>query len=145
MVANVNLTPKQQAFCDYYLETGNATEAYRRAAYSGEGNVAEAAASRLLSSVKVRFYIDERLKEKESTRIASQDEVLQYLTSVMRGEEIEEVPIVMQGAFEIVEKKPSINDRTKAAELLGKRYGTWKENVNIASDVFVRFVDDVDD
>ena len=47
------LTAKQQRFVDEYLIDLNATAAYKRAGYTAEGNSAEAAASRLLSNVKV--------------------------------------------------------------------------------------------
>ena len=86
------LTLKQKAFADYYIELGNATEAYIRAGYSATKRyVAEANARRLLANYSVKNYINERMKQIEDARIADAKEVLQYLTSVLRGEIKEEV------------------------------------------------------
>lgn len=137
------LTPKQQAFCDYYIETGNATEAAMKAGYSRK--TAKSIGQENLTKPDLKEYIDARLKQKESERIASQDEVLQFLTSVLRGEITEEFPVSAPGNFQIVDKHPSVHDRTKAAELLGKRYRIWTDNVDINANALVRFVDDVPD
>lgn len=51
------LTPKQQRFVDEYLIDLNATAAYKRAGYKGQGNVAESMASQLLSNIKVAHYV----------------------------------------------------------------------------------------
>ena len=83
----MKLTEKQKRFIDYYIETGNATEAARKAGYKGK-NLDVIGSQNL---VKLRKFIDEKLKQKESERIASQDEVLEFLTRVMRGQEVEEV------------------------------------------------------
>lgn len=71
------LTEKQKRFADEYLIDLNATAAYKRAGYSGDGNVAEAASSRLLSNVKVKQYIDGRMKDRENRTEITQDRVLQ--------------------------------------------------------------------
>lgn len=126
------LTPKQQRFCDEYLIDLNATQAAIRAGYSP--NTAEQTASRLLRNVKVQEYLAELMDKKESELIASQDEVLRYLTSVMRGEAVSE-EIVVEGTGDgcsearTIEKCPSEKDKLKAAELLGKRYGIYTEKV----------------
>lgn len=107
---NKKLTPKQRAFCDYYIETGNATESAKRAGYK-KPNVQ---GSQNLEKLSIKQYIDKRLKELESKRIANAGEVLQYLTKVMRGEEKDQFGL-----------DASLQDRTKAAELLGKRYAIF--------------------
>jgi phage terminase small subunit len=76
------LTEKQKRFIDYYVETGNATEAAILAGYSEK--TAKQIGSENLS--KLDSYIKERLKPIDNKRIADADEVLQYLTAVMRGE-----------------------------------------------------------
>ena len=78
------LTEKQKAFCDYYIETLNATESYKRA-YPNitKQRTAESAGNRLLSNVEVKNYIDNKLKEMQSNRIAKAEEVLEYLDSVI--------------------------------------------------------------
>lgn len=112
------LTPKQKAFCDYYVELGNATEAAIRAGYSKK--TARQVGSENLSKPYINQYITERMKKVEEKRIASGDEVLQYLTAVMRGE--------VKDQFEL---DASLQDRTRAAELLGKRHRLWTEKVEV--------------
>lgn len=126
------LTPKQRAFADYYIETGNATEAARRAGYKGK-NI-NRIASENLSKLDIKQYIDERLAKIEDERIAKGEEVLQYLTRVMRGEEKDQFGL-----------DASLQDRTKAAELLGKRYRLFTEKVELEGSIPVQIVDDIDD
>lgn len=125
-----NLTEKQKRFIDYYIETGNATEACRLAGYNGKN--LDVIASQNLG--KLRSFIDERLEEKQNDRIASQNEVLEYLTAVMRGEEKD------QFGFDA-----SLQDRTKCAELLGKRYGTFVEKKDLSGTVKTEIVVDLVD
>src|SRR5699024_85512 len=83
----MNLTEKQQRFADEYIISGNATQAYLIAypSVNKEATAAQAG-SRLLRNVKVKAYVDERLEELKKKSIAKQDEILQFLTSTMRGE-----------------------------------------------------------
>lgn len=127
-----DLNEQQKRFADYYIETGNATEAYLKAGYNVKSNeVAKVNASRLLTNANVSSYIQERIKEKDIERIASQDEVLEFLTNVLRGQETETVPVFAKDHFEMIDNTPSIKDRTKAAELLGKRYKLWVDKKEI--------------
>ena len=88
------LTAKQQRFCDEYLIDLNATQAAIRAGYSKR--TANRIASENLLKPDIRKYIDARMKEKEAALIADQDEVLRYLTSVLRGES-QSAEIVVEG------------------------------------------------
>ena len=119
-----NLTPKQKAFADYYIELGNATEAARRAGYKGKN--LNRIASENLSKLDIKQYIEERLSKIEDARISKGEEVLQYLTKVMRGEEKDQFGL-----------DPSLQDRTKAAELLGKRYRLFVDKVEQKVDATV--------
>lgn len=110
------LTPKQKAFCDYYLELGNATEAAIKAGYNKK--TARQIGSMNLTKVDIKQYIEERLKSIEDARIAKGEEVLQYLTRVMRGEEKDQFGL-----------DASLQDRTKCAELLGKRYRLFVDKI----------------
>lgn len=125
-----NLTEKQKRFIDYYIETANATEASEKAGYTGKN--LNRIGSQNLS--KLDKFIKIKLEEKESKRIASQDEVLQYLTKVMRGEEKDQFGL-----------DASLQDRTKCAELLGKRYGTFVEKKEVSGGYKVELVDDVNE
>ena len=107
-----NLTEKQKRFIDFYIEKGNATEAARLAGYKGN-NLNTVAAQNL---AKLSIFIEERMEQLETKRIASATEVLEYFTTIMR------------------DKKEDTNDRTKCAELLGKRHGLFKESIEINSD-----------
>lgn len=124
------LTPKQRAFADYYIETGNATEAARRAGYK-KPNVQ---GSQNLEKLSIKSYIEERVKASDEKRIAKGEEVLEYLTKVMRGEEKDQFGL-----------DASLQDRTKAAELLGKRYRLFTEKVELEGSIPVQIVDDIDD
>ena len=126
------LTMKQKAFADYYIETGNATEAAKRAGYSKKTSYS--IGNENLKKPEVLSYIEERMQEIEDNRIAKGDEVLKYLTGVMRGE--------VKDQFGL---DPSLQDRTKAAELLGKRYRLFTEKVEMSTVSMVRIVDDIDE
>ena len=103
------LTPKQKAFADYYIECGNAAEAYRKAGYKNYKSAA-VEASKALNNPKVSQYIEERQKQIEDSRIASAAEIMQYFTSVMRGE--------VKDQFGL---DAPLTERTKAAVELAKR------------------------
>ena len=137
-------------FADEYLVDLNATQACIRAGYSQRN--ADKIGSQLLQKPLVREYINKRMAEKEDELIASQDEVLRYLTAVMRGESQAEI-VVVEGVGDGVSearhltKKPSEQERTKAAELLAKRYGLLNNNVKIdgAVPVLITGSDDLED
>ena len=120
------LTEKQKRFIDYYIETGNATEAAKKAGYSRK--TAKAAGYENLTKPYLKSAIDERMKSLEEKRVADAREVLIHLTAAMRGE-IEEEVVVCEGVGEGVSKARTIKkhlsarDRLKAAELLMRRYG----------------------
>lgn len=120
----MKLTPKQQLFADYYIESPNATEAYKRAYTTcKKDSVARANASRLLTNANVMRYIEETMAKKADDRIAKQDEILSYLSSIMRGEQTEQtLRGIGEGAQTIDEIEVSAKDRIKAAELLLKRF-----------------------
>jgi len=121
------LTEKQKRFIDYYIETGNATEACRLAGYRGS-NLKVVGKQNL---TKLNFYIQEKMAAKDNQRIASQDEVLRYLTSVLRGEADEEnIVIEAVGDYctqaRIMKKKAAVKDRNDAAKQLLKITGVTK-------------------
>lgn len=120
------LTLKQKKFADEYIISGNATIAAIKAGYS-EKTAGQTGAENLKKPY-IKSYIEERLAELNSEKIADQEEILQYLTSVMRGEHREETLIGMgQGFQETTYMDVGAKDRIKAAELLGKRYSMWTD------------------
>lgn len=141
------LTLKQQRFADEYVIHGNIYRAAINAGYSeaySKGN-----SIKLLENVSVKSYIDARLEELKKESIAEQDEVLQYLTAVMRGEMKDEALMVVPiGDFESEvqrhDQRADTSQRTKAAELLGKRYGLFRDIQEIEHSGAVQFVDDIE-
>lgn len=131
------MTDKQRKFCGEYLIDLNATRAYKLAYPNVKSeSAAMSGASRLLRNVKVKTYIDEQLEKISSEKIATAEEVMQYLTSVLRGESQSEI-VVVEGVGDgcsvarTMQKKPDEKEKLKAAELLGKRYCLFKESVNL--------------
>lgn len=134
------LTEKQKKFMDYFIETGNSTEAARRAGYK-QPHVQGAQ-----TLDKLRHLIDVKLAEKDSARVAKQDEILEFLTCVMRGEVKEQFPLGMgMGEQSLVKKELDGKDRIKAAELLGKRYALWTDKQQLEGNVGVQIIDDLGD
>lgn len=122
------LTAKQQRFVDEYLIDLNATQAAIRAGYAKK--TAYSIGEENLRKPEIKSRIETRMAEKEAALIADQDEVLKYLTSVMRGQSRSSV-VVVESAGDFIskaremEKSPDEKERLKAAELLGKRYGLY--------------------
>lgn len=138
------LTIKQKKFADEYIISGNASEAALKAGYSKK--TCYSIGNENLKKPEIKSYIDEKMKELEDKAVASQQEVLEYLTRVMRGEEKEEV-LANIGNFEqeIKEMTVGAKDRIKAAELIGKRYSLWTDKVDLDSNITIVFEDDYGD
>lgn len=132
------LNARQKRFCDEYLIDLNATQAAIRAGFSEK--TAYSQGQRMLKNVEVKTYIDEQLEAMHSKKTADAQEVIEYLTSVMRGEHTEQtLQLVGDGVQTISEIEVSAKDRLKAAELIGKRYGifTDKTDLNIAQPIVI--------
>ena len=140
------MTEKQKIFADEYIICLNATKAYKKA-YPNvkKDEVARANGSRLLTNANVKAYIDGQLEKLQSERIADQQEVMEYLTAVMRGEKTEPLLVLDgEGKQKVVNAVPPVQARTKAAELLGKRYRLFTDKVELDATVEqVVFEDDI--
>ena len=142
------LTQKQQRFCDEYLIDLNATQAAIRAGYSKRS--ARQIADRNMSNVDIKSYIKERMKQKEKELIADQDEVMRYLTSVLRGQSQSEIVVVEStGDFmsqaRTMQKAPDEKERLKAAELLGKAHMLFTDKVQQEVDMDLNITVDYGD
>ena len=120
------LTEKQKRFADYYIETGNATQAAVKAGYS-------------------KKYANTNANKLSSKRIASANEVMELLTSAARGELEEEVVVVENigdycSEAKVIKKQIGAKDRLKAAELLGKRYRLFTDKLEVKGMVPVMIV-----
>lgn len=129
----MKLTLKQKKFADEYIISGNIEQSALKAGYSK--TYSRCQSSKLLSNVGVKAYLDERLAKIDSEKIADAKEVMEYLTSVMRGESSAEI-VVVEGTGDgrsqarRINKAPDEKERTKAAELLGKRYRLFTEKTD---------------
>ncbi|NQG98036.1 terminase small subunit [Streptococcus suis] len=124
------LTLKQQRFADEYIICGNATEAAIKAGYA-KRSAQQVGSENLLKPV-IKSYIDERLDELKSEKVADQQEVLEYLTSVMRGQTQEQTLCsIGEHGQQVIDIDVGAKDRIKAAELIGKRYGIWTDKQEI--------------
>lgn len=149
-----NMTAKQQRFCDEYLVDLDGTQAAIRAGYSAK--TAAVIASENLRKPNIRAYIDRRMAEKEETLVAKQDEVMKYLTAVMRREYAESVVVTVteeksyyepdeNGTMrkrserkekpQVVEIPAMLRDANKAAELLGRAYGLFTDKLEFENDL----------
>ena len=138
------LTEKQKAFADYYIESLNAYESAKRAGYSEA--YAKSQSYKLLENVGIKNYIEERMESKDNYRIASQDEILQILTDIARGITEEEVVQFSQLGEELrTTRKPTIKDRMKASELLGKRYRLFVDKAELEITEPITIIDDIGD
>lgn len=139
------MTEKQQKFADEYIVSLNATQAYKKAYPNVKRDkVAQVNGSRLLSNAIIKAYIDERLEELKSERIADQQEVLEFLTSVMRGEVTEPLLVLDgEGTQKVVEAKPNVSTRKSAAVDLGKRYGLFIDKQELTSNTVTQIVWDI--
>lgn len=122
------LTEKERIFADEYIKTTNATQSAIKAGYAE--NSASVTGSKMLRKPKVRQYIDDVMEKRSKNTIATADEVLEYLTKVMNGEE--------KDAFGL---DASIADRTKAAELLGKRHMLFTDKVKLDAEIEIDISD----
>lgn len=115
------MTPKQKKFCEYYIQSGNATDAARKAGYSEK--TATKIASENLTKPEISAYIAERVGNQDKERVADADEVLRFYSAVMRGE--------VKDQFGL---DASLTDRLKAGDSLMKRYSAGGSRKNEAED-----------
>ena len=149
------MTAKQKRFCDEYLIDLNATQAAIRAGYSRK--TAKQIGQENLTKLDIKEYIEKRMEEKEKELIADQDEVMRYLSAVMRREHKESVVVTLQNKTEkwvmdedtgklkkqtiteeipeVIEIPAKLSDANKAAELLGKAYGIYTDRVAAGIDM----------
>jgi phage terminase small subunit len=148
----MELTEKQKRFIDYFIQTGNQTEAARLAGYK-QPKVQGAQVY-----AKLRPFIEEQLAELRNNRIADAVEIMEYLTSVMRREHKEVIVVTVKSETtryepdengvprkktikseepQLVKVPAKLSDANKAAELLGKRYGMFSDRIDLSGEVGV--------
>lgn len=128
------MNAKHKRFCDEYLIDCNATQAAIRAGYSPK--TAKVTGAKLLTNANLKAYIDEQLEQLHNKKTADAQEVIEYLTAVMRGEQTEQtLQLIGEGMQKITDIDVSAKERLKAAELIGKRYGMFKDNVDVGGSI----------
>ena len=147
------MTEKEKLFCLEYLKDLNGTRAYMAVYRNCKSERAAAAcAARLLRKANIKSYIEEQLASIKSQKMADAQEVMEYLTAVMRGESKAEI-VVLEGdgngcsSARRIDKAPDEKERLKAAELIGKRYSlfTDKSQIDIKGPIIFEGVDSVED
>lgn len=132
------MNARHQRFCDEYLIDMNATQAAIRAGFAEK--TAYSQGQRLLKNVEVSAYLKAQLDAIHSKKTADAQEVMEYLTSVMRGEHKDQVlQLVGDGVQQIADIDVSAKDRIRAAELIGKRYSifTDKTDLNVSQPIVI--------
>jgi len=127
------LTPKQEKFCQEYIKCGNASESYRKA-YNTRNMKPETInrkAKDLIDHGNIRARLEELNSEIKNKNIAEAQEIQEFLTKLIRGQDVEEVPMSLDGRFYMARKKVTPKDRIKACEMLAKMIGAFNININV--------------
>lgn len=136
------LNERQRRFVDEYILCGNATEACRRAGYTNK--FANRQAHKLLTNPGIRAAIDEQLQAATTQKTLDQTRLLEFLSAVVLGEvKDEQLMTRLTGkgtsTIERHETRVSVRDRLKAAELLLKVNGAFRERVDVTVDACSQF------
>lgn len=129
------MNDREKRFCEEYLKDSNAIQAATRAGYApktaryasewiNEKNLQKPTKK---FKPELRECIDNHLKAMSKDTIASAEEVLEFLTGVMRN------------------RKEETRNRIKAGELMGKRHGLFKDTIDVRGAVPIMIIDDLED
>lgn len=144
------LTEKQKLFAEEYLKDLNAARTYKEVYKCKKDETAKSAGSRMLTNVNLQTYIKGLIDKVHNEKIATAEEVMEYLTKVLRGESESEI-VVVEGTGDgcssarKLQKAPDEKERTKAAELLGRRYGMFTDNFKTGGVVSVQILNDLEE
>lgn len=128
------LTKRMRDFADAYLETGNVYQSAIQAGYSE--NYAKGNAKKLFENERVQAYMTEVLEKVQSSKVATVQEVMEYLTKGLR-QELEEEVVIVEGCGDgiseakVVKKKIGIKESNRCAELLAKRFGIFENKMSL--------------
>ncbi|WP_279282198.1 terminase small subunit [Enterococcus gallinarum] len=95
----MSLNPRQLAFADEYIITGNATQSAIKAGYSEK--YANTNASKLLQNTTIKSYIEQKVKEIQVNKHLSMEEALAITASIAKGE---------PQRFEVIKRDPVTNE-----------------------------------
>jgi len=111
--AEHDLTVKQKAFADHYLETRNGQESARKAGYDADDNTLRAIASENLTKPNIRAYLEAQY----ALRVIGSNETLAELSTLAKFDVLANPDSPIRAA-----------DKLKALELAGKFYKHWDKS-----------------
>ena len=138
------LTPKQEKFIDYYIQTGgNATQAAISAGYSPK--TAYSIGNENLNKPEIKDAIEKRLNKLQNERTADTQEILENLTAILRSQAQEEVILVVKGNIQKLSKSPSVKDRLRAMDIMCRISGLYQNDssITVSQQTPIILVDDV--
>ncbi len=101
---------RELRFLDKYMETGDLVLAMKEAGFEGSDRSLRQKGYNVLKKPNIAYEYNERMKRFKKKSLASSEEVMEYLTKVMRGE--------VKDQFGL---DAPLAERTKAAQELAKR------------------------
>lgn len=107
----MKLTPRQEAFADYYIQLGNAEQAAIKAGYSER--YARGNAHKLVANSGIKEYIEQQNKAIKSNRIADMKEIKEFWTNALRNEETD------------------FKDRLKASEYIARTNAAFVDKTEV--------------
>lgn len=130
---NKKLTIKQEKFCQEYIKSGNASQSYRTAYNTAKmkEETVNNSAYKLLQNGDIKARIKELSDEIKNNSIADAEEIQMLMTKLLRGEEVEEVPMCINEELAIAKKQITPKDRIKAGETLAKMRGYFDIKIKV--------------
>ena len=153
------LNDKERCFAnEYIINRGNAYQAALSAGYSKytakvayqwleEPKPNSTEKRNLPFKPELKAYIAEQVEKIQSEKVADAQEVMEYLTSVIRGESTSEIVVIEGVGMGVsvarhIEKAPEEKEKLKAATELAKILGISKEKIDLNANQVV-LVDEV--
>lgn len=125
---------RQEKFCLEYIKSDNATQSAINAGYSKK--TARTIGSKLLTNIDIQDRFQELMKKnkKKNKLIADAEEVLEFFSKTFRNE-LKAKKFIEEGKTVEVDINVETRDRLKAAEMLGKKYAMFTDNMNVKAEI----------
>lgn len=143
----MSLNPRQLAFADEYIITGNATQSAIKAGYSEK--YANTNASKLLQNTTIKSYIEQKIKEIQVNKHLSMEEALAITAAIAKGEP-QRFEIIKRDPFtnEVIEREISeysagFKERNQALEHYYKINAAFVDKQKVEVTEVPTFIDDI--
>ncbi len=143
----MSLNPRQLAFADEYIITGNATQSAIKAGYSEK--YANTNASKLLQNTTIKSYIEQKIKEIQVNKHLSMEEALAITASIAKGEP-QRFEVIKRDPFtnEVIEREISeysagFKERNQALEHYYKINAAFVDKQKVEVTEVPTFIDDI--